>query len=69
MVGMISYLVTVGKQLSNSFSHGVKRRKTDKKERNLAIVDDFKTFELVCSHLVLNNTPAIILTVYRPGSL
>ena len=34
----------------------------------IAIAGEFKTFEFVCGRLMSRETPAIILTVYRPGS-
>ena len=35
----------------------------------LAIDGAFKTFEFVCGRVTSKGTPAIILTIYRPGSL
>jgi len=35
----------------------------------LAINGTFKTFEFVCGRVTSKGTPAIILTIYRPGSL
>ena len=34
----------------------------------LSIAGDFTTFEYVCCRVASRGTPAIILTVYRPGS-
>ena len=34
----------------------------------LTITGDFKSFEFVCCRAASSGTPAIILTVYRPGS-
>jgi len=34
----------------------------------LTIAGEFKTFEYVCGRVASKGTPAIILTIYRPGS-